>query len=67
MSRLYKITDEDLAELEKTLPKLSESLMIHLTPSLRTSLRRCKNILSDVRWHYGPAEQVQSIPADEDG
>ncbi len=65
MSRLFKIEETDLAELEKAIPQLSESLMIHLTPANRTTLRRCKNILSDIRWHYGPPSEVGQIPASD--
>lgn len=65
MSRLFKIHEEDLVELEKAIPQLSESFMMHLTPATRTTLRRCKNILSDIRWHYGPPSEVGRVPASE--
>jgi hypothetical protein len=63
MSKLFQIHEEDLAELERIVPQLGESLMGSLSPCLRTQLRRCKAILSNVRWDYGPPENVQKIEA----
>lgn len=62
----YRINEQDLGELERILPALSEATMSELTPRLRTQLRRAKQILSDVRWHYGPAENVEVLPDTED-
>lgn len=66
MSRLYQIYEDDLSDLEKCIPLISDSLMEHLDPRMRTQLRRCKTILSDVRWNYGPHTEVDVIPADDD-
>lgn len=65
MSKLYRIEEEDLGELEKIVPHLAEALMPLLNNKLRVQLRRCKSILSDVRWQYGPAGDVEVIPADD--
>jgi len=64
MPKVFQIHEEDLAELERTLPQLSESMLPVLTPCLRTQLRRCKIILSNVRWNYGPPTDVEQIPAE---
>jgi hypothetical protein len=67
MSDLYQIEEGDLCELERTLPQLSHALMPVLNNALRMKLRRCQTVLSNVRWQYGPAAQVEIIPADGGG
>ena len=66
MSRMYQVHEEDFAELERIIPELSDAMMGKLTPRMRTQLRRCKDILSNVRWNYGPHSEVEIIPAGED-
>ncbi len=66
MSRLFQIKEDDLGALEAVLPQLADALMPVLTNKLRVQIRRVQNILSDVRWDYGPPSEVQIIPADED-
>lgn len=63
---LHQINEEDLSSLERTLPQLSDALMPILTNRLRTQLRQVQRILSDVRWNYGPASEVEVIPAEGD-
>jgi hypothetical protein len=63
--KLHQITDDDLAELERTLPQLAEALMPILDNRLRAMLRRCQKIVSDVRWNYGPPSEVEKV--DDDG
>lgn len=58
---LHQINDEDLAALEKTLPQLGIALMPILNNRLRTQLRQVQRILSDVRWNYGPASEVEVV------
>jgi len=66
MSKLFSIKEEDLGQLEHILPQLAQALMPVLNNKLRVQLRQCQSILSDVRWEYGPATEVQVIPADDD-
>lgn len=66
MSQLFQIHEEDLAELESTLPKLADRLFDQMDGRTRTQIRRVQNILSNVRWSYGPPSEVGYIPADED-
>jgi hypothetical protein len=66
MSRMFQINEEDLGELERILPQLGQALMPSLTSRLRVQLRRCQAIVSDVRWNYGPPEEVSSISSEED-
>lgn len=62
----FQITEDDLAELEHTLPQLQDDLFDKLTqpecaPRLRRQLNRVKEILSNVRWNYGPPLEVERI------
>ena len=66
MAHLFQIHEDDLAELERTLPHFADAMMQSLTPRLRVQLRRCQSILSSVRWNYGPPTEVEVIPADDD-
>lgn len=65
MSKLYKVTEEDLECLENLVPALALSLMPHLSNRDRVALRQIKRILSDVRWEYGPHKVEAVIPAQE--
>lgn len=64
MAKIFQISEEDLCELERTLPQLAQALMPVLNNGLRMKLRRCQTVLSNVRWDYGPPTDVESIPAD---
>lgn len=58
---LFQINSDDLCDLERILPELQSALFQHLTPRLRTQIRRVKDILSNVRWNYGPPEEVEVV------
>ena len=64
MAKTYWINEEDLGELERTLPQLADRLMPQLDNRLRVQLRRVQSILSAVRWSYGPPSEVITFPAD---
>jgi hypothetical protein len=66
MSKLFQINDEDLGELERILPQLSQALMPSMNNTLRVQLRRSQLILSNVRWNYGPASEVRVVPSNDD-
>jgi hypothetical protein len=66
MSKLFQIEEEDLCKLEHILPELAQALMPSLNNKLRVQLRQCQSILSNVRWSYGPAGQVEILPANND-
>ncbi len=57
----YRIEESDLAELEKTLPQFCEALFLNMTPRLRIKFRRAQQILSNVRWGYGPPSHVERV------
>lgn len=58
----YMIHEKDLADLERVLPMLACALQDNLTPKIKAQLRRVKQIVSDIRWDYGPPEEVHRIP-----
>lgn len=63
-SRMFQIHEADLAELEKIIPAISDGHMGEWNPRERTQFRRAKDILSNVRWNYGPHTDVETIPAE---
>lgn len=63
MSKLFQIHEDDLADLERTLPQFADALLPSLDNRLRAQFRRVQAILSNVRWNYGPPSDVQIIPA----
>lgn len=63
---MLQIHEDDLATLERTLPQLADALMSNLDNRLRVQLRQVQQIISNVRWNYGPARHVGEIPADGD-
>ena len=66
MSKLFHIYEDDLVELERILPDIlaNTSFEIHFTARQRTQARRVKDILSNIRWDYGPHENVEIVPAE---
>jgi hypothetical protein len=66
--KLFQVTEDDLAELERILPQLGEALTPILTGRMRVHLRRCQTILLSIRWGYGPPTDIRRIADDgEDG
>lgn len=65
-STMHQISEEDLCVLERTLPQLGIALMPALNNRLRTQLRQVQTILSNVRWDYGPASHITTVPVDGD-
>ena len=64
MARLFQINEEDLSELERTLPQFADAMMPVLDNRLRVQIRRVQTILTNVRWDYGPPTEVEKIPAE---
>lgn len=65
MSKLYRVSEEDLVELERIIPEMCDRHIETLTNAHRTKIRRLQTILSNVRWDYGPPTNVTSFPANE--
>lgn len=66
MSKLYRIEEEDLAELERTLPAFADALFTTMDGALRVKFRRVQKIISDVRWSYGPPSHVERVIEESD-
>lgn len=64
MTRLFQIYETDLASLEAETAALCDELMAHLKPRQKRRARVIKEILSNVRWNYGPPDEVETFPAD---
>lgn len=63
MTKLFRIYETDLAALESTLPCLVNSLGEALNrPEVQVMAEQVKEILSNVRWDYGPPQEVRVIP-----
>lgn len=63
MSKLFQITEEDLAMLEADLPAILLRHWACLYPADRPAFRRVQQIITNVRWNYGPPGEVGVIPA----
>ena len=69
--RQFQITEDDLAELERTLPQFADALFPVFADQpaagnkLRTQIRRVQQIMLNVRWNYGPPSEVHRVPADQ--
>lgn len=69
-ARLYQIREGDLAVLEKAAADLHDCATISPTYSTAATLvaaEQAKEILSNVRWDYGPHQQVHVSPVDDEG
>lgn len=59
---LHQITEDDLSDLERHLPQIMAASMISCNdPMVRKQWERVKEIISNVRWGYGPPSEVQQI------
>lgn len=60
-SRMFQIHEADLAELERVIPRLTERLW---TPDMdnqtKVQIRRVQRIMTDVRWNYGPPQEIHN-------
>lgn len=65
--KLFQINEDDLAELEHTLPNILNAMYPMFSKDngennrLRTQWRRVREIVANVRWNYGPPEEVEVI------
>lgn len=66
-TRLFKISETDLADLERMLPELLETVthMPKCPPRYRVMFRKVQEIVVNVRWNYGPHTDVERIPASD--
>lgn len=65
MSKLFQISEEDLETLEMAVPFMYDRACDRMQSDQHKELAiRAKAALSNVRWNYGPYEQVEIIPVD---
>lgn len=67
-TRQFRISETDLALLEKSLAVLHECASLspaYMRPDVQVACEESKRIVSDVRWDYGPYSHVETIPAAE--
>lgn len=63
-TKQFQISEPDLHKLETYLPKLCERVgLANNDPVVQALFGEVKEILSDVRWSYGPPQEVCIIPA----
>lgn len=61
-TKLFRITEDDLALLESEMPRLMDSALDGCNDAVtRKRWKALKDILSNVRWDYGPPEEVERI------
>lgn len=61
-TKLYQIKEDDLATLESELPRLLDAAAMTCNDAItRKRWQAVKEILSNVRWDYGPPQQVEAI------
>lgn len=66
-TKLYQIKEDDLAVLEAELPRILDASAMACNDALtRKRWQMVKEIISNVRWDYGPPQQVEQIPCDPD-
>lgn len=62
-TRLFQISDPDLAILERAVPVLHELCSNmpagYFRADVQVAIEECKRILSDVRWNYGPYSELR--------
>lgn len=64
--KMFQITEDDLAELERVIPDVCAKLQFSagINPQSSTQIRRLQKIMTDIRWNYGPYQEIKTIPAD---
>ena len=69
MSKLFQISEDDLATLERVVPEFVNAIMVRgggFENKLCVKVRQVKQILSDVRWKYTPPSENETILAGSD-
>lgn len=63
-SRMFQITEEDLADLEKMLPDLMHAHAARVNTAEKVKWRQVIEIIKNVRWCYGPWLECHELKAD---
>lgn len=57
--KLFRIYENDLAKLEAALPRIMDAAGLALNqPGVQVMFDEVKEILSNVRWDYGPPQEI---------
>lgn len=64
MSKVFQIYEDDLAELERTIPDIVDAISDRHDNRMATQIRRLQSILTNVRWNYTPHKEVERIDAE---
>lgn len=66
-SRLFRVHEDDLVELERILPQVLWELTLRpdALPVQRTWFRRVQTIMTNIRWNYGPPTEVEVVPGSD--
>jgi hypothetical protein len=68
MSRLFQVYEDDLQKLEHALPRIADHCGEAINrPELQVLFQEIKEIVSNIRWNYGPHTSVQTIPGAGNG
>lgn len=66
MSRLFQVYEDDLRTLETALPRLQDALRERACdPAVQVALQEVKDILSNIRWNYGPPQEMQRVDVEK--
>lgn len=60
--KMFQITEDDLASLERELPRLLDVAYPGLDNQQRAKWRQVREIIANVRWNYGPPSEVIVVP-----
>lgn len=63
--KLFQINEDDLAELERSIPRLCEIVADRMGGAERAMLRRVQRVLTDVRWNYQPHREHEIVEGGE--
>lgn len=64
MAKMFQIYEDDLAILEREVPCLADALLPQMDNALRVKIRALQRVIMNVRWDYGPPEQVERVELD---
>ena len=67
--KLFQIYESDLQKLEHALPQVFDALSPDQKndPRVQVLFEECEEVLSSVRWNYGPHTNVQRIDGGGNG
>lgn len=63
MTTLFQVYETDLQKLEAALPRIMEACGMALNrPDVQVLFDEVKDIVSNIRWNYGPPTEIVRIP-----